>query len=141
MTRWEALVRFDGEIRQAAMKLIPFGSVWVDKLGEAFLALNEDRTYLSSIVDGLLEEAAIAARDADRADALRWVSEVENLPNGDQISRESLAVLIELRARGFQIVRETSDVAVSHPGRVTSYARSNAEILRLGSLLLRESRT
>ncbi len=31
MTRWEALVRFDEEIRQAAMKLMPFGPAWVDK--------------------------------------------------------------------------------------------------------------
>ena len=43
MTRWEALVRFDDEIGQAAMKLLPFSSAWVDKLGEAFFALNEDR--------------------------------------------------------------------------------------------------
>jgi len=46
MTRLEALVRFDEELREAAEKLLPFGPEWVDKLGEAFFALNEDRKYL-----------------------------------------------------------------------------------------------
>jgi hypothetical protein len=50
MTRWEALVRFDDEIRDAAAKLMPFGAVWVEKMGAAFFALNEDRQYLPNIV-------------------------------------------------------------------------------------------
>jgi hypothetical protein len=46
MTRWEALVRYDPEIKAAALQLMPFGSAWVDRLGEAFTVLNEDRKYL-----------------------------------------------------------------------------------------------
>jgi hypothetical protein len=52
MRRWEALVLFDDEIREAATKLVPFGAVWVDRLGEAFFALNEDRKYLPSTSRG-----------------------------------------------------------------------------------------
>ncbi|MGY4437019.1 hypothetical protein ACVWWO_009496 [Bradyrhizobium sp. F1.13.1] len=65
MTRWEALVRFDDEIRDAATKLMPFGSFWVDRLGQAFFALNEDRAYLANIVSRLVEEAAFEAREAE----------------------------------------------------------------------------
>jgi hypothetical protein len=57
MTRWEALVRFDDEIRAAAETLFPYGAIWVDKLGEAFFALNEDRKHLPNIVAQLIKEA------------------------------------------------------------------------------------
>jgi hypothetical protein len=57
MTRWEALVRHDEEVREATTELMPCRPVWVDKLGGAFLALNEDRKYLPNIVAQLKEEA------------------------------------------------------------------------------------
>ncbi|MEH2486452.1 hypothetical protein [Bradyrhizobium sp. AZCC 2230] len=69
MTRWEALVRYDDEIREAAAKLIQFGSHSVAKLGEAFFALDEDRKYLPNIVARLTEEAALEALEAERAEA------------------------------------------------------------------------
>jgi len=47
--RWNALLRFDDEIRAAAEKLRPFGDTWVAKLGQAYFALNEDRKYLAKI--------------------------------------------------------------------------------------------
>jgi hypothetical protein len=140
MTRWEALVRFDDEIREAALKLMPFGPTWVDRLGEAFFALAEDRKYLPNIVNRLMEEAALEAQEADRAAALQWLREIAQLPNGDQISNESIVVLVELRARGFQIVRQSSDLTISLSGRGTSYARSNDDILRLGGILLQPPR-
>jgi hypothetical protein len=75
MTRWEALVRYDDEIREAAARLTPYGSVWVDKLGEAFFALNEDRKYLSNIVDGLV-------REAEHAEIVNWVSTFSKTADG-----------------------------------------------------------
>jgi hypothetical protein len=57
MTRWEALIRYDDEIRAAAEALFPYGTASVDKLGEAFFALNEDRRYLPNIVAQLTKEA------------------------------------------------------------------------------------
>jgi len=57
MNRWEALVRYDSEIRDAAETLAPYGSVWIDKMGAAFFALKEDRKYLLEIVAGLVSEA------------------------------------------------------------------------------------
>jgi hypothetical protein len=38
--RWNALVRYDEEIRAAAEELRPFGDFWVTELGKAYLALN-----------------------------------------------------------------------------------------------------
>ncbi|MET4115100.1 tRNA(Ser,Leu) C12 N-acetylase TAN1 [Bradyrhizobium sp. JR4.1] len=140
MTRWEALVRFDDEIRDAATKLMPFGSFWVDRLGQAFFALNEDRAYLANIVSRLVEEAAFEAREAEEAAALSWLAAVTPLPDGHEISKDCLAVLIELRARGYQIERQSIDIAISRRGRGTSYVRSNDEILRLGGILLRVPR-
>ncbi|UQD76904.1 hypothetical protein JEY40_21425 [Bradyrhizobium japonicum] len=140
MTRWEALLRFDDEIRDAATKLMPFGSSWLDRLGQAFFALNEDRSYLPNIVSRLIEEAALEAREAEQVAALEWLTAVTPLPDGHEIGRDGLAVLIELRARGYQIDRQSGDIAISRPGRGTSYVRSNDEILRLGGILLRVPR-
>jgi hypothetical protein len=55
--RWDALVKYDEEISSAASELRPFGSEWIEKLGEEFFALNEDRRYLPRIVARLAEEA------------------------------------------------------------------------------------
>ncbi|WP_316204977.1 MULTISPECIES: hypothetical protein [unclassified Bradyrhizobium] len=55
--RWQALVKYDDEVAAAARSLQHFGDKWVDKLGEEFFALNEDRKYLRPIASRLLEEA------------------------------------------------------------------------------------
>ena len=141
MTRWEALLRFDDEIRNAAMKLLPFGPGWVDQMGEAFFALNEDRAYLLNIVNRLIEEATFEHLEAERAAARQWLTAVERMPSGEQITKESLAVFVELQARGYQIVREGSDVAISLTGRGTSLVRSNEEVMRLGGILLANPRS
>lgn len=122
----EALVRFDDEIRDAATKLTPFGSSWVDKLGQAFFALNEDRAYLPNIVRRLVEEAMLEAHEAERGAALEWLNTITRLPDGHEISKDGLAALIELRARGYQINRQSSDIAISRAGKGTSYVRSKA---------------
>ncbi|UGY05243.1 hypothetical protein [Bradyrhizobium quebecense] len=140
MTRWEALVRFDDEIRSAVRQLIPFGSPWVEELREAFFALNEDRSYLPNIVNRLIEEATIETLEAERTAAIQWTAAISKMPNGEVTSKEGMAVFIELRARGYQFAREGSDIAISRSGRGTSFVRSNAEIMRLGRILLREPR-
>ncbi|MFT4116546.1 hypothetical protein [Bradyrhizobium sp.] len=145
MTRWEALVRFDDEIREAAAKLILYGPIWVDKMGEAFFALNEDRKYLPNIVASLMEEAAFVASyealEAERAEAAQWVRALSPFPSGEQVSKEALAVLIELRARGFEISKDNDGaVCITKEGRGTSFVRSNIEVIRLGQIFLRAPR-
>ncbi len=148
MTHWEALVRFDDEIREAAAKLLPFGLVWVDKMGEAFFALDEDRKYLSNIVTGLMEEAMLVARydalealEAERAEAAQWIKSISRFPDGEEVSKDALAVLVELRARGFVVSNDRDGtVRVAKDGRGTSYVRSNADVVRLGQIFIREPR-
>lgn len=140
MTRWEALVRFDDEIREAAFKLLPFGPIWIDRLGEAFFALGEDRKYLPNIVDRLIEQATREVQDAERAEAQRWLKEIISLPNGEQANKESIAVLIELRARDFHIGRDSGAITIAKSGKGTSYVRSNEDILRIGQVLLKTGR-
>ncbi|WP_035965808.1 hypothetical protein [Bradyrhizobium sp. YR681] len=148
MTRWEALVRFDDEISEAAAKLLPFGLVWIDRMGEAFFALNEDRKYLSNIVAGLVEEATLVARyealqalEAERAEATQWAKAISRFPDGEEVSKDALAILIELRARGFLISNDRDGtVRVAMDGRGTSYVRSNADVVRLGQIFIREPR-
>ncbi len=55
--RWHALVKYDEEVAAAAATLQQFGEEWIDRLGEEFFALNEDRRYLQRIVSRLAEEA------------------------------------------------------------------------------------
>jgi hypothetical protein len=109
MTRWEALVRFDDEIREAAALLLPFGDVWVDRLGEAFFALDEDRKYLPKIVARLKEEAEQTA-------ARQWLARF-SVVGDERTSKESIAILIELRARGYSIVTEGRGIALTRPER------------------------
>lgn len=76
MTRWDALVQFDDEIREAATQLLPFGSSCVERLGDAFFALNEDRKYLANIFARLTEEAERPTVEAERAAAHAWAYDV-----------------------------------------------------------------
>jgi hypothetical protein len=140
MDRWEALVRFDDEIRDAALELMPFGPAWIAELGRAFFALNEDRAYLPNIVSRLIEEATIEALEAERAAAVQWTTAITQMPSGEKTSKEGMAVFIELRVRGYRIEREGRDIAISRSGRGTSFVRSNDELLRLGRILLRNPR-
>jgi hypothetical protein len=55
--RWNALVRYDDEVRTAAEQLRPFGNAAVNELAKGFFALNEDRRYLPNIVRRISEEA------------------------------------------------------------------------------------
>lgn len=59
---------------------------------------------------------------------------------GSDISKESLAVFIELHARGYNIARESGAVTITISGKGTSYVRSNDDVKRLGGILLRTPR-
>jgi hypothetical protein len=132
MTRWEALVRFDDEIRDAATKLIPFGSEWVDKLGDAFFALNEDRKYLPNIVAGLTEEAEWLAQKAAHASALGWVAKFYSTADGEETTEEALAILIEAQALRYELVKDGDGTIRATRNSSISYFRSNANIMRFG---------
>jgi hypothetical protein len=128
MTRWEALVRYDDEIRAAAAKLFPFGDVWVDKLGEAFFALNEDRKYLPNIVDQLVKEAEHSA-------VVGWLSKFSKTAAGETTSEEAIAVLMDAHVKGYGLDVKTDKTILVTKSSSTSYVRSNAEILRFGKIL------
>jgi hypothetical protein len=124
MTRWEALVRYDPEVREAALQLMPFGSTWVDRLGEAFAALNEDRKYLPNIVTELVKEA-------EHLEMLAWLQRFAKTEDGESTSKEALAILIEAKAAGYQLTKEQDGtIKASRDGLGTSSLRSNADILR-----------
>jgi hypothetical protein len=124
MTRWEALVRYDDEIRAAAEKLFPFGEVWVDKLGDAFFALNEDRKYLANIVEQLTKEAEHSA-------VVDWLSKFSQTADGEKTSEEAMAVLVDAQAKGYVLdvktsgaITATKDSSISHHltfGRMPTY--------------------
>jgi hypothetical protein len=124
MTRWEALIRYDPEIRVAATQLMPFGSNWVDRLGEAFAALNEDRRYLPNIVAELVKEA-------EHLEAQTWLRAFSKTQDGHNISKEALEILIGVQASGGHLIKEADGtIAASLPGRGTSYLRSSADVVR-----------
>jgi hypothetical protein len=136
MDRWEALVSFDDEIRQAALKLVPFGQGWVERLGEAFFALNEDRKYLPNIVERLVEEAKHDAVIEARKRALNWLVTFATTKEGEDTSEEALNVLIEAHAKGYQITKSESGIIEAKGNNTgTSYLWSNADIIRFGRSL------
>lgn len=128
MTRWEALVRYDDEIRVAAAKLFPFRDVWVDKLGEAFFALNEERSYLPNIVEQLTKEAEHGA-------VVDWLLKFSKTAEGETTSEEAIAVLLDAQVKGYVLDVQTNKTILVIKSSATSYLRSNAEILRFGKIL------
>jgi hypothetical protein len=130
MTRWEALVRYNDEIREAPASLMPYGSVWVDKLGEAFFALNEDRKYLSNIVDGLI-------REAEHAEIVNLVSTFSKTADGETTSEEALQVLVDAKAKGINLIKGNHGAFVLSRGTSTTHFWSNADIIRFGGILSR----
>jgi hypothetical protein len=113
-------------------------------MGEAFFALNEDRKYLPNIVARLTEEAELVvqylAEQAKRAAALQWTEAISNTADGKPVSEGALAILIELRARGYETTKDASDGAIRvSQNSSTSFLRSDSDIIRLGSILLRRA--
>jgi hypothetical protein len=127
MNRWEALVRFDDEIREAAEELIPYGVEWVDQLGQAFFALNEDRSYLPNIVERLRREAQFAG-------VHRWLERFRICSNGEVCSQEALDVLVKSTTLGYEIGIERGVFTICR-GEAKSFLYSNADILRYDQFL------
>jgi hypothetical protein len=131
--RWNALVKYDDEIRAAAEKLRPFGDSWVSKLGQAYFALNEDRKYLPSIVSQLIEEAE---RKAELDKMQDWSNRFQHTANGEICTDESLRVLREAEAQGYTLGVETNRTfTVTKSGKGKSYLRSNSDIEQFAQTL------
>jgi len=137
MTRWEALVRYDDEIGQAAAKLMPFGDIWVDRLGEAFFALNEDRGYLPNIVERLIEEAKRQTALEEHQRAIEWLRTFSTTKSREETSREALDVLVNAELNGYRVTRDADGTFVATRNTTSSYLRSNADIIRFGGFLKR----
>ena len=60
-SKWQTLVKYDDDLRNAAARVRPFGDVYEDELAEAYLAVN-DKTYLESIVKKVVQDAQINSR-------------------------------------------------------------------------------
>jgi hypothetical protein len=132
--RWNALVRYDDEIRAAAERLRPFGDMWVSKLGQDFFALNEDRKYLPNIVARLIAEAKLAQEEEqskrEREQEERLMHAFRVLADGNLCTEESLNILREALAHGFKLgIEKDKTITVTKPGGgYTTYLRSNNDI-------------
>lgn len=123
--RWNALVRFDSEIRGAAEKLQSFGQFWVDELGKAFFALEEDRKYLPEIVRRLTEEAR-------QAEQKRWADTFRYTADGSLCTEHSLNILRKAQDRGYRVGVEKDKSIIVEKDGVMSYLWSNGDIQRFG---------
>lgn len=130
--RWLALVRFDAEIREAAEQLYPYGSFWVNELGRAFMALEEDRRYLPAIVDRLRQEAKFQSATAEEE---RWLDRFRTTADGQLCSEEALAILRNAEALGYALHVDEHTITATKSGASVSYLRSNADIIRFGKYL------
>jgi hypothetical protein len=54
--RWETLLKYDGDLRSAAEKIRPYGTIYEDELAEAYLNIN-DKGYLETITNNILKTA------------------------------------------------------------------------------------
>jgi hypothetical protein len=121
--RWEALVRYDEEIRAAAEKLSPFGAEWVNRLGDAFFTLNEDRIYLANIVERLRSEAR---SEAER----RWKQRFSRTAQDESVTQDSLAILSEAEEKGYEVRVAISGVVIVTKGTLNLRLYSNSDIKR-----------
>jgi len=142
MDRWEALVRFDDEVREAAEKLRPFGLAFVDELGEAFMALREDRKYLPNIVRGLAEKARQIEAERLRAESERAISALRETQRGEDIVPETLDILLRaVTEHGYVILVQEDKTFVLSKGTSKEYLRSNADIRRFGGFPAKEQQS
>jgi hypothetical protein len=133
LDRWQALTKYDPEIRAAVEALRPFGGVWVDKLGRDFFALNEDKSYLPNIVQTLKEEA-------ERYDREEWSAQFRYTADGELCSEESLNVLRKARVSGYALSTQSDGAFILQNNTTTRYLRTNGQILRFGQILPAQSR-
>jgi hypothetical protein len=129
--RWQALSRYDPEIRAAVEELRPFGVAWVDKLGRDFLALNEDKSYLPKIIEKLKEEA----QQAPQFDRQEWYGQFRWTAHRELCSEESLRVLHNAKVSGYALSTQPDGTFVLKKGTSATSLRTNADILRFGKFL------
>lgn len=142
MNRWEALVRYDSEIRAVAQMLAPYGSEWIDKMGTAFFALKEDRKYLAEIVSGLIDEAerqlaekrARVAEEKAKA-ALTWLDQFRITASSEKTSEDSIEILLKAIDFGYSLAIEGDGAFSRARGTQKAFLRSNREIQRYGAFL------
>jgi hypothetical protein len=88
--------------------------------------LGEDKQYLANIVRKLVSEA--------QAERQRFeMAPFSTLANGSFCTEESLAILREALAEGFELgVQQDNTITATKPGSGTSYLRSDHDIWNLG---------
>jgi hypothetical protein len=137
--KWGALVKYDAEISEAAEQLRPYGEAWINKLGHAYFALEEDRSYLPNIVRRLLDEA----KDEEERKRVkveleanqRWARAFPQTPNGEPCTEVSRNILRQAETLGYVVSIDGRAIAVTKAGRGTSYLYSNEDIQRFGRYL------
>jgi|SRR6185312_10454584 len=138
LERWNALVKFDNEIRSIAERLALYGDKWIFEFARAYFALNEDRKYLSSISDRLMEEAlrekARLEAEALEAKEKEWVSKFARAADGHALTEMSLAILRKADADGYKLKVERSGTIAASKGESIWYLRSNYDIERFGEI-------
>src|SRR6266542_6511442 len=80
--KWDALIKYDDDLREAAETIRPMGDKWVDELARAYLILN-DKRYLPNIVTKI--GAAARAESAPKSRAIATLvaaarEELERVP-------------------------------------------------------------
>lgn len=68
--KWDALLQYDDDLREAAETIRPMGDKWVDELARAYLILN-DKRYLPNIVTKI---GAAARAELERAPKSRAIA-------------------------------------------------------------------
>lgn len=131
-SKWQALIVYDPEIRAAAEVLSPYGDEWVERLGDAYFALEQDRSYLPSIVTRLKEDA-IKVQDN------RLMGRFRLTADGEICTDEALDVLREAVRQGFQLDVDRSRTFLITKDSSCSYLRSTADIRRFGQILRRSA--
>ena len=106
--KWNALVRFDDEIRSYTEELRTFGDAWVAELREAYFTLNEDRKCLPNIVRKLTEEAKQAIETERIEAAQRKKKLFERTADGAFCTEKSLEILLEAEKKGYILAIEDS---------------------------------
>ena len=123
--RWNALLRYDDEIRTAAEKLRPFGDSRVNELAEAFFALNEDKRYLPNIVSRITEEAK-------QDKARQWAKRFRYTFDGEPYTQESLNILRAAETQGYVLSVANDKTIAATKNNVTLFVRPNGDIQRFG---------
>ncbi|MET4218656.1 hypothetical protein ACVWWG_004310 [Bradyrhizobium sp. LB7.2] len=130
--KWHAVIAYDSEIRAAAEALSPYGDEWVERLGDAYFALEQDRGYLPSIVTRLKEEAA-------KAEDRRLMERFRFTADGEICTEEVRDVLREAVRQGFHLDKEAGGAFLATKDTSCSYLRTIADIRRFGQILRRSA--